>query len=127
MAAHVWPLCERHADNLRVPRGWFCVDRRASRFGPADGGSLAAAGTAAASTAAASTAAAGTEAAGTAAGPGAPPAGGTRDNEAQPGAPEGSSSGRAGGQGVPNVKAPGTKDQGKGPGTSGGGRLSSIL
>ncbi|MGD0811291.1 MAG: DUF3499 family protein, partial [Acidimicrobiales bacterium] len=23
-----WPLCERHADNLRVPRGWFCVDRR---------------------------------------------------------------------------------------------------
>jgi Protein of unknown function (DUF3499) len=25
-----WPLCERHADNLRVPRGWQCVDRRAS-------------------------------------------------------------------------------------------------
>ena len=32
--AHAWPLCERHADNLKVPRGWFCVDRRASRFGP---------------------------------------------------------------------------------------------
>jgi hypothetical protein len=27
-----WPLCERHADNLRVPRGWFCVDRRGARF-----------------------------------------------------------------------------------------------
>ena len=26
-----WPLCERHADTLRVPRGWFCVDRRGSR------------------------------------------------------------------------------------------------
>jgi hypothetical protein len=25
-----WPLCERHANNLRVPRGWSCVDRRAS-------------------------------------------------------------------------------------------------
>ncbi len=23
-----WPLCERHANTLRVPRGWFCVDRR---------------------------------------------------------------------------------------------------
>ena len=33
-AAHVWPLCERHADTLKVPRGWFCVDRRASRLGP---------------------------------------------------------------------------------------------
>jgi hypothetical protein len=29
--SHRWPLCERHADNLRVPRGWFCVDRRAAR------------------------------------------------------------------------------------------------
>jgi hypothetical protein len=27
-----WPLCERHADNLRVPRGWFCVDRRVAPF-----------------------------------------------------------------------------------------------
>jgi hypothetical protein len=27
-----WPLCERHADNLRVPRGWFCVDRRGAPF-----------------------------------------------------------------------------------------------
>jgi hypothetical protein len=36
LAAHVWPLCERHADTLKVPRGWFCVDRRAARFGPAD-------------------------------------------------------------------------------------------
>jgi hypothetical protein len=25
-----WPLCERHADALQVPRGWSCVDRRAS-------------------------------------------------------------------------------------------------
>jgi hypothetical protein len=25
-----WPLCERHADNLQVPRGWSRVDRRAS-------------------------------------------------------------------------------------------------
>ena len=33
-----WPLCERHADNLRVPRGWFCVDRRGAEFatGPVD-------------------------------------------------------------------------------------------
>lgn len=31
--SHRWPLCERHADNLRVPRGWFCVDRRSSRGG----------------------------------------------------------------------------------------------
>ncbi len=37
LLAHVWPLCERHADTLTVPRGWFCVDRRASRFGPGDG------------------------------------------------------------------------------------------
>ena len=29
-----WPLCERHADNLRVPRGWFCVDRRGGNFVP---------------------------------------------------------------------------------------------
>jgi Protein of unknown function (DUF3499) len=27
-----WPLCERHANNLRVPRGWFCVDRRGGQF-----------------------------------------------------------------------------------------------
>ncbi len=27
-----WPLCERHADNLTVPRGWFCVDRRGAHF-----------------------------------------------------------------------------------------------
>jgi len=26
-----WPLCERHADALRVPRGWFSVDRRSRR------------------------------------------------------------------------------------------------
>jgi hypothetical protein len=32
--SHLWPLCERHADNLRVPRGWFSVDRRASRGAP---------------------------------------------------------------------------------------------
>ncbi|HYA44254.1 MAG TPA: DUF3499 family protein, partial [Acidimicrobiales bacterium] len=25
-----WPLCRRHADRLRVPRGWFCIDRRAA-------------------------------------------------------------------------------------------------
>ncbi len=30
-----WPLCERHADNLRVPRGWFCVDRRGSQLATA--------------------------------------------------------------------------------------------
>jgi len=29
--SHHWPLCERHADTLRVPRGWFCVDRRTGR------------------------------------------------------------------------------------------------
>jgi hypothetical protein len=29
--AQHWPLCERHADALKVPRGWFCVDRRAGR------------------------------------------------------------------------------------------------
>ena len=38
LPSHVWPLCERHADTLRVPRGWFCVDRRAARLGPTDGG-----------------------------------------------------------------------------------------
>jgi hypothetical protein len=37
LVAHVWPLCERHADTLKVPRGWFFVDRRAARFGSADG------------------------------------------------------------------------------------------
>jgi hypothetical protein len=26
-----WPLCKRHADSLRVPRGWFSIDRRATR------------------------------------------------------------------------------------------------
>ena len=31
--SHRWPLCERHADNLRVPRGWFCVDQRTTRGG----------------------------------------------------------------------------------------------
>lgn len=52
--SHRWPLCERHADNLRVPRGWFCVDQRATRGGrrpdgqeamllPGSGASLAAA------------------------------------------------------------------------------------
>lgn len=30
---HHWALCERHADTLRVPRGWFCVDRRLIRGG----------------------------------------------------------------------------------------------
>jgi len=25
-----WPLCERHADSLRVPKGWSRVDRRAA-------------------------------------------------------------------------------------------------
>lgn len=25
-----WPLCERHADSLRVPMGWSRVDRRAA-------------------------------------------------------------------------------------------------
>lgn len=115
MAAHVWPLCERHADNLRVPRGWFCVDRRASRFGPAEGGSPAAVPAAADSSA------------GTVPSPEAPTPGGTRDNEARPGAPEASSTGTAGGKGAPNAKGPGTKDQGKGPGTNGGSRLSSIL
>lgn len=25
-----WPLCERHATSLRVPRGWSRVDRRAA-------------------------------------------------------------------------------------------------
>jgi hypothetical protein len=34
--SHRWPLCERHADNLRVPRGWFCVDRRARGGGDVD-------------------------------------------------------------------------------------------
>gem|GEM_PF-6742194 len=24
-----WPLCKRHADGLRVPRGWCCIDQRA--------------------------------------------------------------------------------------------------
>ncbi|HUC14935.1 MAG TPA: DUF3499 family protein [Acidimicrobiales bacterium] len=33
-----WPLCERHADNLRVPRGWFCVDRRGAHFTTDPGG-----------------------------------------------------------------------------------------
>jgi hypothetical protein len=41
LPAHVWPLCERHADTLKVPRGWFCVDRRAARFGPADSDAVA--------------------------------------------------------------------------------------
>ena len=26
--ASQWPLCERHADGLKVPRGWSSVDRR---------------------------------------------------------------------------------------------------
>lgn len=29
--AHQWPLCKHHADSLKVPRGWFCIDRRAAR------------------------------------------------------------------------------------------------
>ncbi|MGC8626034.1 MAG: DUF3499 family protein [Acidimicrobiales bacterium] len=29
--AHEWPLCKHHADTLKVPRGWFCIDRRAAR------------------------------------------------------------------------------------------------
>jgi len=28
-----WPLCERHADNLHVPRGWSRIDRRTSGLG----------------------------------------------------------------------------------------------
>lgn len=32
-----WPLCADHADTLRVPRGWFSVDRRAPRA-PGAGG-----------------------------------------------------------------------------------------
>jgi len=35
--AQHWPLCQRHADTLRVPRGWFCVDRRAARTVAHDG------------------------------------------------------------------------------------------
>jgi hypothetical protein len=35
--AHRWPLCERHADTLRVPRGWFCIDRRVVPPGAAAG------------------------------------------------------------------------------------------
>ncbi|HTV12835.1 MAG TPA: DUF3499 family protein [Acidimicrobiales bacterium] len=35
--SHQWPLCARHADNLRVPRGWFCVDRRAKRSSAREG------------------------------------------------------------------------------------------
>lgn len=31
--ASYWPLCEYHADSLKVPRGWFSVDRRAERPG----------------------------------------------------------------------------------------------
>ncbi|HET9060404.1 MAG TPA: DUF3499 family protein [Acidimicrobiales bacterium] len=31
--SHRWALCERHANALRVPRGWFCVDRRLLRGG----------------------------------------------------------------------------------------------
>jgi len=122
MAAHVWPLCERHADNLRVPRGWFCVDRRASRFGPAEGDPPAAAPSVAGTSTGTST--------GAVPGPGTATPGGTRDNEARPGAPEASSTGTAGGagaKGAPNAKGPGTKGQGKGPGTNGGSRLSSIL
>ena len=99
MAAHVWPLCERHADNLKVPRGWFCVDRRASRFGPAEGdvpaaGDIPGAGDVPAATGAPSVAPTG---AGHRPGPAKP--GGTRDNDARPGA----------------------------SGAKGGGRVSSIL
>jgi hypothetical protein len=28
-----WPLCERHADTLQVPKGWSRVDRRSSALG----------------------------------------------------------------------------------------------
>ena len=115
MAAHVWPLCERHADNLRVPRGWFCVDRRASRFGPAEGDPPAAVPSVAGTSA------------GAVPSPGTATPGGTLDNEARPGAPSTGTAAGAGAKGAPNAKGPGTKGQGKGPGTNGGSRLSSIL
>jgi hypothetical protein len=86
LAAHVWPLCERHADNLKVPRGWFCVDRRASRFGPSEGDALAAAGPGATGSAP------GTTAGGRRPGPA--KQGGTRDNDARPEAPGANGTGR---------------------------------
>jgi hypothetical protein len=79
LSAHVWPLCERHADTLKVPRGWFCVDRRASRFGLGDGDVPPVPAT-------------GAE--GTAAGAGPAKPGGTRDNDAGPQAPGAKGGGR---------------------------------
>jgi hypothetical protein len=117
MAAHVWPLCERHADNLRVPRGWFCVDRRASRFGPPEG-EVGPSGPATADALAS-----------TAPRPRGATSGGTRDNDAVPGtAPdETAGNGDAGPKGGGTAKGPGTGDVRKRPGPNGGGRLSSIL
>ena len=44
--AHRWPLCRLHAATLKVPRGWFSVDRRPHNGGLADvDGSLAVGGT----------------------------------------------------------------------------------
>jgi hypothetical protein len=83
LTAHVWPLCERHANNLKVPRGWFCVDRRAARFGPAEGDVPPVTATGA------DVAAAG---AGPGAGRGKP--GGSRDNDARPGVPGATGGGR---------------------------------
>lgn len=37
-SASRWPLCDQHADSLKVPRGWFSVDRRGDCGGPAPPG-----------------------------------------------------------------------------------------